>query len=96
MVALEVFHSMGQASKHNSLMVIKADIDKAYDKVSWRYLTTILTQYGFHMRFINWILCCILNPSFREITNSVPYGWFSSFMSLRLGFLLVVFLIHEP
>ncbi|XP_073109905.1 uncharacterized protein [Elaeis guineensis] len=33
MIAQEIFHSMARASKRNSLMVIKADMEKAYDKV---------------------------------------------------------------
>ena len=83
---------MRRASKRNSLMLIKADMGKAYDKVSWRYLEAVLKYYGFHVHFIKQILCCIQSPTFSVIINGAPSGWFSSFMDLRQGCPLFPFL----
>ena len=59
MIAQEVFHSLNVRSTNQPLMVIKADMEKAHDRVNWRYLKTVLGHYGFHPKFIQWIMCCV-------------------------------------
>ena len=56
------------------VMIIKADIDKAYDRISWRYLNVVLLHLGFHHKFICWIISFILQPSFSVIISmAIPF-----------------------
>lgn len=65
MVTQQLFHSMGKALKiKKALMVVKANIEKAYDRMSWRFLDAVLKHYSFHNKFIRWIMCCIQNSLF--------------------------------
>lgn len=49
-------------------VVIKMDLSKAYDRVSWVYLKLILTQTRFPP-FFNWIMGCIQFVSFVVLIN---------------------------
>lgn len=51
-VAQEAIHSL-KNSKHKGMM-IKIDLAKAYDRLSWEYLHKILNAYGFDDRWIEW------------------------------------------
>lgn len=65
MVTQQLFHSMGKALKiKKALMVVKTNIEKAYDRMSWRFLDAVLKHYSFHNKFIRWIMCCIQNSLF--------------------------------
>lgn len=37
-------------------MVIKLDMQKAFDRVSWGFLITVLRKFGFHTQFIDLIM----------------------------------------
>lgn len=83
MVTQDLFHSMRKTSKRNALMVVKADIEKAYDRVSWRYLDVVINYYSFHNKFIIWIMSCSQNPSLDVLVNGSPTNLFSSSIGLR-------------
>lgn len=82
MIAQEVFHSMNKMSNRNALMVIKADMEKIYDKVSWRYLRIVLEHYDFHFKYIRWTMCYVHKPTFLVLINGQPSTWFSSIVGL--------------
>ena len=49
LVAFETMHCIDQRKKgKKALMAIKLDISKAYDKVEWVYLETMMRKMGFH------------------------------------------------
>lgn len=52
----------------DACMFLKLDIQKAYDKVDWRFLCKIMEAFGFSKRWINLIYQCISTP---QILN--PY-----------------------
>jgi hypothetical protein len=56
-VAQEALHSIKNQKLKGA--VLKIDLSKAYDIVSWLYLRMILTHLGFELPFINWIMSCI-------------------------------------
>ena len=61
-VAQEGMHSL--KSRNIKGAILKIDLSKAYDKVSWIYLRLLLTHLGFGINFIRWIMSCILlSPS---------------------------------
>lgn len=56
----EVIHSMH--NKKTPTMVMKLDMEKAYDRVSWFFLDMVLVKFGFHEVWRKWIMECISTP----------------------------------
>ena len=66
-------------------MVLKIDLSKAYDRVSWIYLRVILTKMGFGVPFISWVMSSLTSVSFSILINGVAFSFFLSGRGLRQG-----------
>ena len=66
-------------------MVLKIDLSKAYDRVSWIYLQVILTKMGFGVPFITWVMSSLTSVSFSVLINGVASSFFRSGRALRPG-----------
>ncbi|GKA34021.1 protein LAZ1 [Tanacetum coccineum] len=63
----------------------KADIQKAYDTVDWRFLGFILKYFDFHPIMIKWIMACVTSASFSISINGDIHGFFKGKRWLRQG-----------
>ena len=52
--------------------LLKIDISKAFDSVSWSFLLDILAQMGFSRRWLNWISLILSSASTKIICNGSP------------------------
>jgi len=52
-VAQEVLHSMRSRRSGKGLMVIKIDLEKAYDRLKWSFIRETLTNIGLPQQFID-------------------------------------------
>ncbi|KAL5561792.1 hypothetical protein UlMin_031539 [Ulmus minor] len=66
-------------------MCLKIDIQKAYDRLSWQFLETILKAFGFHPRWIQWIVTCCSTPKMTLMLNGAPVQSFFPKKGLRQG-----------
>lgn len=66
-------------------MVVKLDLQKAYDRVSWKFIHTVLLHLGFDKVFANWILSCISSVSFEILVNGGKTETFKPNKGLRQG-----------
>jgi hypothetical protein len=66
-------------------MAVKIDMEKAFDRMEWSFLFSILHQLGFSPIWINWIRICITSPSFSILINGSPFGHFTPKRGLRQG-----------
>eukprot|EP00253_Pinus_taeda_P010417 PITA_10417 len=82
-VAQEVIHSVRQKKKKGA--VLKIDLSKAFDRVSWLYLRMMLTHLGFNYTFTSWIMGCISSVSFAVLINGSASTFFNSQRGLRQG-----------
>ena len=53
-------------------MLIKPDLSKAYDCVSFPYVIVVLKSFGFDNRWIQWLNFFISSPNFSILLNGVP------------------------
>ncbi|KAL5537962.1 hypothetical protein UlMin_044095 [Ulmus minor] len=56
----EVIHAMKHKKGAQGWMGLKIDLQKAYDRLSWRFLETVLRAFGFHPRWIHWIMTWLI------------------------------------
>ncbi|XP_049357764.1 uncharacterized protein LOC125822409 [Solanum verrucosum] len=84
MLAQEIIH---QIKKPNigSNMVIKLDMAKAYDRVSWSYTCLVLRKIGFDEVFTDMVWRIMANNWYSLIVNGKRYGFFQSTRGLKQG-----------
>jgi hypothetical protein len=78
-----MFHTLKSKRGRGRLMSVNIDMEKAFDKMEWSFLLTILSKMGFHSTWINWIRLCMSTSSFSILLNGSPFGMFSTSQGLR-------------
>lgn len=73
-----------ERSNHSPAVLLKIDLKKAYDSLSWDFIRSTLEKM-FPYRFIGWIMECITCPRFSVLVNGSPIGFFQSTCGLRQG-----------
>ena len=60
-------------------------MEKAFDRMEWSFLLTILKQLGFNSIWITWVRNCIISASFSILLNGSSFGHFTPERRLRQG-----------
>ena len=66
-------------------VVLKIDLSKAYDRVSWTYLRVVLSKMGFAGSFISWVMSSLSSISFALLINGAASPFFKFGRGLRQG-----------
>lgn len=80
----EMIHNISKQSTFGNV-VLKLDMTKAYDRVSWDYLCNVLRKCGFDENWIDIILRLISNIWYSININDSRHGFFISTRGLRKG-----------
>ena len=57
---------------HKSCLVFKVDYERAYDSVSWMFLSYMMNRLGFCPKWISWIEGCLKSASISVLVNGSP------------------------
>lgn len=79
----EILHSAWRKRGRKGLMVVKLDIKKAYDRISWPLLAFVLQKVGFNHEISHLIMFCVSSPSLSVIWNGEVLEIFKPSRELR-------------
>ncbi|XP_038876458.1 uncharacterized protein LOC120068881, partial [Benincasa hispida] len=66
-----------------SRVVLKVDLQKAYDSVNWDFLFGVLLAIGKPFQFVSWVRACVTSPKFSVMINCSLEGFFPGRKGLR-------------
>ncbi|XP_020872418.1 uncharacterized protein LOC110226122 [Arabidopsis lyrata subsp. lyrata] len=81
----ELLHSLCTKKVKSPFMALKLDIAKAFDKVEWNYLLSILRRLGFAERWCQWIMKCVTTVTYSVLINGSPSKKIIPSRGLRQG-----------
>lgn len=80
-----------QEAIHSSLtrkekgMVVRLDLESAFDRVRHRFMLDVLHKFGFGPKLITWIKACISEPWIASLVNGRATDFFKASRGLRQG-----------
>nr|XP_027067829.1 uncharacterized protein LOC113693496 [Coffea arabica] len=80
----ELVADLDRRLKHPNLM-LKLDMEKAYDRVEWPFLLFMLRKFGFEEKVVDIIFRLVSNNWFSVLVNGEAAGFFKSSKGLRQG-----------
>ncbi|KAK4403176.1 hypothetical protein Sango_1058300 [Sesamum angolense] len=83
-LAQELIHSL-ESRRPEANMVLKFDMAKAYDRVSWEFLYQVLRRKGFPQCWISLVANAVSHCWFSILVNGEHAGFFHSTHDLRQG-----------
>ncbi|KAL2503882.1 Uncharacterized protein Adt_19503 [Abeliophyllum distichum] len=82
LLAQELLHTLDTKVRGGNV-ILKLDMAKAYDRMDWNFLISIMEGFGFDALWIDRIRRCISECRFSILINGRPCGFFSSSRGLR-------------
>jgi len=79
----ELIHSLKLTKKPG--MLLKLDLSKAFDSLSWVYIQKILIAFGFAHSWVRWIYSLISSAFFSVLINGTPSATFRPSRGIRQG-----------
>ncbi|XP_060968697.1 uncharacterized protein LOC115720552 [Cannabis sativa] len=85
MIAREIVHSMNKKKGKKGFMMIKLDMEKAYNKMEWDFIISVLNRLGFPNMFTKWVSSCIMVEDIKLLLNGAVAGRIKPERGLRQG-----------
>ena len=84
-VVQEIIHTMGRAKGKCGYMALKIDLEKAYDKLEWGFIRSMLIRYNFPDNLNDIIMSCISSVSTSLLFNGGSLESFKPSRGIRQG-----------
>ncbi|WZZ66780.1 hypothetical protein YC2023_078150 [Brassica napus] len=84
-VVQEAVHSMRRKKGRKGWMLLKLDLEKAYDRIRWDFLEDTLYAAKLPHIWIKWIMECVTNPGMSLLWNGERTEAFTPQRGLRQG-----------
>ena len=84
-IAQELIYSLRNRRGRDGYMVVKIDLEKAYDRLEWSFIRMVLTHFGFPDNIINLILSCVSTTSTSLLFNGSKLQPFCPSRGIRQG-----------
>ncbi|KAG7552028.1 Reverse transcriptase domain [Arabidopsis thaliana x Arabidopsis arenosa] len=84
-VVQEAVHSMRRKKGRKGWMLLKLDLEKAYDRIRWDFLKDTLKAAGFSEWWITCIMQCVVGPDMSVLWNGEKTEVFKPLRGLRQG-----------
>lgn len=84
-IAKEMIHSMHKMRGTKKFMAIKIDLEKAYDRINWKFLVSCLRECQFPQSIIDLVYACMSSASFKVLWNGSMTDSFCPSRDIRQG-----------
>ncbi|XP_061340525.1 uncharacterized protein LOC133287003 [Gastrolobium bilobum] len=84
-IVQELIHSMHRMKGKKSFLSIKIDLEKAYDKLSWSFIRSVLEDLKFPGDLVEAIMGCVSSPVLEVLWNGARTPSFHSQRGIRQG-----------
>lgn len=86
LITHEILHTL-KASEAviNCSMAVKTDMSKAYDRLEWKFIETVLLRFGFAPSLVNLIMQCITSVTYSFLVNDSVHGKVVPSRGIRQG-----------
>ena len=84
-IAQELIYSLRKRKGRTGFMVVKIDLEKAYDRLEWSFIKMVLEHFGFPEMLINLIMCCVSTTTTSILFNGGKLDSFQPSRGIRQG-----------
>ena len=84
-IVQELIYSLKSRRGKDGYMVIKIDLEKAYDRLEWSFVKIVLDHFGFPQEIINLIMSCISTSTIALLFNGSKLEAFQPSRGIRQG-----------
>jgi hypothetical protein len=86
LIAFEALHTMdSRLSGKEGYVALKLDMSKAYDRVEWDFLETVMRRLGFDEKWIFLVMKCVRTIKYAVLINGQAFGEIVPSRGLRQG-----------